>query len=96
MSLDRDSAIRSIVLRLTEPIPYPARPKPKPQKSWASLKPGDLIADPSGRVREVLETTNLGARLSGGPVLEDRNWKEGGWTKQRKSRAKSTGTTSKS
>lgn len=37
------SDLDKILANLTRPIPAPPRAKPKPQKSWMSLKPGDRL-----------------------------------------------------
>jgi hypothetical protein len=72
--------IRRICDRFLEEIPYPRAKVAKPQKSWAGLQPNMTLArtveGASSATVTVVAVNSLGATLSDGTRLTDRNWKE--------------------
>ena len=97
MKADLNRAAR----RLWEPVPTPVRRKPRPQLTWATLRPGqriraggEVLGLPPGTEWQVVETTNQGATIQSGDAkltLTDRQWKTQ-FTRVRTPRARKKGT----
>ncbi len=76
------TARANILARLLRKVPAPAPPKRKVQATFASLRPGQWLADSVGAgMWQVVAVDNLGATvaLAGDPIeirTLDRDWRE--------------------
>ena len=95
----KSGRLERIMANPTHPIPAPYRPPPTPQKSWASLKPGDLMARVATTMLRPMVVTEcdsqgcimvdkVGDRLIHTIRLTDREWAKH-WVKIPKTKRKS-------
>jgi hypothetical protein len=72
--------LHGLTIKIHTPILQNPAKRPKPQKSWATLKVGDVLEHDA--VRHVVTACDShGVSLGSGLRLEDRDWREKGWRK---------------
>ena len=75
-----EAKARGITLHISLPIFGNPKKRPKPQKSWAGLKAGDVLEFDAVR-HAVLKCDSQGVWLEGSVRVDDRGWKGLGWRK---------------